>query len=213
MSNKTEKEAKGWCFFFDWVENLKNLTGDEFKAVVLEINNYAKTKQKPSVQGAIGAVISIIVSQMERKENISVKRANAGRKGANVTNSFASAKVDKHSAKVGYNNNNNNNNTNNNNNNNTLENQFDELWSIYPKKKSKAYAKKVYYKLAPSRELHEKMLAAVKSQKQDKQWQDAQYIPELSTWLNREKWNDEPTTQNKYCVNEEQDTTIFDLKF
>lgn len=73
---------------------------------------------------------------------------------------------------------------------------FAEFWKEYPKKANKQGALKCYIKINPSRELHESIIASLKAQKHSKQWQDVQYIPYASTWLNREQWNDEQDVPN-----------------
>lgn len=220
---------KAFPFFYDWCEEMRELDGNTFKKFVLSLSEYHKTQNKTILdefKGLERVCLSNMINQLERIE----QKRIAGRKGGkrtveNKSGAFSVLEADlKHSSSTNTNTNTNtdtNTNTNTNNSINPslsplkkgeakkrkdgksealLEEQFNELWSIYPKKKSKVYAKQVYYKLVPSQELHKTMLEAVKRQKLDKQWQDEQFIPELSTWLNREKWNDEPTTQNKYCA-------------
>ena len=70
---------------------------------------------------------------------------------------------------------------------------FERFWIAYPKKKSKAQAKKVWEKLKPSSDLVSTILSAVDKQKRSKDWQKegGKYIPYPATWLNAGAWEDE----------------------
>lgn len=68
---------------------------------------------------------------------------------------------------------------------------FDTFWSLYPKKVAKSTAEKSFKKLKVNDELIIKILNSLEIQKQSKQWQDRQYIPNPSTWLNQKRWEDE----------------------
>ena len=72
--------------------------------------------------------------------------------------------------------------------------RFELLWQAYPRKEAKPAAKKAFRKLKPSQELTERMIRAVELWKRSDQWQrdNGQYIPYPATWLNNERWNDEP---------------------
>lgn len=78
---------------------------------------------------------------------------------------------------------------------------FHAFWSAYPKKVGKAYAEKVFGKINPDTGLLETMLKAIDKAKQCTQWQEdgGKYIPNPSTWLNQERWEDElsPTKATK----------------
>ena len=83
-----------------------------------------------------------------------------------------------------------------------IDKQFDEFWSLYPKKVEKKKAKAVFEKLDPDEELLKKMLDAIKKQKESDQWQRG-FVPNPTTWLNGERWNDDlpkaPQTSKKYA--------------
>lgn len=74
--------------------------------------------------------------------------------------------------------------------------QFAEFWQIYPKKKSKKDALKIWNKIQPNDELFRKIMSALETQKR-LEWKkmidskDMKYIPLPTTWLNRESWEDE----------------------
>ena len=63
---------------------------------------------------------------------------------------------------------------------------FDEFWTQYPKKVAKAPARKSYEK-ALTKVTHEDIMEGLA-----KYNPDPQYICNPATWLNQERWNDEP---------------------
>ena len=71
---------------------------------------------------------------------------------------------------------------------------FDRLWKAYPRKVAKGAARKAFLKLRPTPELCDRMLTAIEWQRQTPQWlaDDGQFIPHLATWLNQERYDDEP---------------------
>lgn len=67
------------------------------------------------------------------------------------------------------------------------------FWNSYPKKVGKGEITK-WFKVNPTTEEEfDKMLAAIKKQKQSKQWQDekGRFIPKAINWLNSQGWLDE----------------------
>lgn len=72
--------------------------------------------------------------------------------------------------------------------------RFDEFWERYPKKQGKGAAEKSWAKIKPTRELHERIMAAVQDNiDHNLNWKrdNGQYIPNPSTWLNQRRWEDE----------------------
>ncbi len=71
---------------------------------------------------------------------------------------------------------------------------FESFWKEYPRKIGKGAAHKIWTKLKPSQKLVAQIMKAVEDQKQCDQWQrdSGQYIPHPSTWLNQQRWDDEP---------------------
>jgi hypothetical protein len=70
--------------------------------------------------------------------------------------------------------------------------KFDDFWKLYPKKAKKPEAKaaweKICKKKSNERPTFEMIEKAILNQKTSKQWQDKQFIPMPSTWLNGSKW-------------------------
>lgn len=73
----------------------------------------------------------------------------------------------------------------------TAESRFPDFWKVYPKKKDKIGAEKIWDrdKLDP---LADKIIADVQLRPTaDPDWKDPQFIPYPSTYLNRKRWTDE----------------------
>ena len=67
---------------------------------------------------------------------------------------------------------------------------FEVFWTAYPRKVGKGAARKVWAKLQPSDALVTQMLETLAWQRAT--WTDPRYIPHPTTWLNQERWTDEP---------------------
>jgi hypothetical protein len=66
---------------------------------------------------------------------------------------------------------------------------FATFWESYPVKKGKPQAGKAWGKLSPSDQ--QAALDSVARHRVTRQWQDPQYIPHASTFLNQARWTDE----------------------
>ncbi len=66
---------------------------------------------------------------------------------------------------------------------------FDQLWSAFPRKTAKVVARRAFKKASKKTTLAD-MLDALEVHKHTEQWQRG-VIPHLSTWLNQERWADE----------------------
>lgn len=67
---------------------------------------------------------------------------------------------------------------------------FQVFWSAYPKKVGKPAAEKAFARLKTDQAMLDLMLEAIAIQKRSRQWQDTQYIPHPTTWLNQRRWED-----------------------
>lgn len=76
----------------------------------------------------------------------------------------------------------------------SVSDSFEQFWSLYPKKKDRQEALKSFRKLAPSKELFDRILQALHEQIAWPEWarDDGKYIPYASRWLNRKRWEDAP---------------------
>lgn len=70
---------------------------------------------------------------------------------------------------------------------------FDAFWQAYPKKAGKGAARKVFERIKPDAQLQRTMLAAVAKQSTWAQWtkDGGQFIPNPTTWLSQQRWEDE----------------------
>ena len=71
--------------------------------------------------------------------------------------------------------------------------RFAEFWKVYPKKRSKGSAEKAWKKIKPDKELHERILSAVRDNiARNHSWQkdNGQFIPYPASWLNAKGWED-----------------------
>lgn len=73
----------------------------------------------------------------------------------------------------------------------TREEQFNDWWSVYPKKVGKGAARKSFFKLPAS--VIPLLIPATEKQKNSQQWKKdgGIYIPNPATWLNQGRWEDE----------------------
>lgn len=69
--------------------------------------------------------------------------------------------------------------------------RFEIFWEHYPRKVAKQKALKSFKKISPDDKLFQKMLNAVEEYKNTKQWQNKEFIPHPTTWLNQCRWEDE----------------------
>ena len=70
--------------------------------------------------------------------------------------------------------------------------RFEKFWEAYPKHKSKQAAIRAWDALRADDATLRNMALGLMRDLQDPQWQDAQFIPHASTWLNQRRWEDEP---------------------
>lgn len=66
--------------------------------------------------------------------------------------------------------------------------EFERFWTAYPKHENKKTARKAFQKVKVPLET---LLSALEKHKRRSQWQQVKFIPQASTWLNQERWNDE----------------------
>jgi len=69
--------------------------------------------------------------------------------------------------------------------------EFLSFWESYPKRKDKAKAYQSWLKIDVSNGMLKTILDAIEIQKKCDQWQNPQYIPMPTTWLNNSRWEDE----------------------
>lgn len=77
------------------------------------------------------------------------------------------------------------------------ESQFEQFWSVWPKRVGKEAAKKAWAKIKITDDLLITIIKAVNTQKAT--WTDLQFVKNPATWLNGKCWEDEilPASQNQ----------------
>ena len=72
---------------------------------------------------------------------------------------------------------------------------FDKFWKIYPKHPDKGKALSAWNKLCSKKERPTwvELKKAILSQKETSRWQEKKYIPHPTTWLNQNRWLDDPS--------------------
>lgn len=80
-------------------------------------------------------------------------------------------------------------------NHNLINDAFEDFWQAYPKKVGKGDARKSWQKIKPCDQLQQRMAMSLESQKQSVQWlkDGGKFIPNPSTWLNQQRWEDDLT--------------------
>lgn len=68
---------------------------------------------------------------------------------------------------------------------------FEAFWEQYPRHTAKAAAFKQWHRLEPAKELQETILHDIAVRLGRGEWQEEQYIPHASTYLNGRRWEDE----------------------
>ena len=70
---------------------------------------------------------------------------------------------------------------------------FETIWSAYPKHKSKGAAFKAYQKAKKAGILPDDLLERIQTEAQCADWtkDNGQYVPHMSTWLNQHGWEDD----------------------
>ena len=68
---------------------------------------------------------------------------------------------------------------------------FDEFWQAYPRKVGKGAARKAYSKALRLTD-HDTIMGALSDQRPAMEAKEPKFIPHPSTWLNQERWEDEP---------------------
>jgi hypothetical protein len=75
---------------------------------------------------------------------------------------------------------------------------FPDFWELYPRHTSKGQALTAWKNLCTSQSKRknkptwQQIIIAIKKQKKSERWQDSNFIPMASTWLNQYRWLDDP---------------------
>lgn len=196
---------KGFLFFHDWAHPLRQLTGDEFKALFFAMYDFqTEDTPPPKFDGTLGIISAFVFPQLERRKASSEGgkrgmherwKGNTPNKGVNkplnkgLNNIPITQDKDKDIDKdidididtpptpsEGE-----------------SDERFTVFWDMYPRKEGKQNARKAWDKLCPDEELLYRILDAIALQKESDQWMrdNGRYIPLPASWLNGKRWEDE----------------------
>ena len=82
----------------------------------------------------------------------------------------------------------------------TRHKDFEQFWSLYPKKVGRQYVEKIWAKLTMDADLFGKILSGLENYKRywEQENTEQRFIPNPSTWLNQKRWGDVlPETTDK----------------
>lgn len=83
-----------------------------------------------------------------------------------------------------------------------LDAEFEEFWRVCPRKVGKSHARKAYI-AARKKVSAAELLTAMKRHALEVRGRDPNYIPHPATWLNGERWADEPPRKSELRVERE----------
>ena len=200
-------KPKAFNFYLDYDENIEALSDAEVGQLTRALLKYARTGELPEMSPIVRVAFTPMRKQMDVEfahyEEKAQALSEAGKRGAKKRWQMASDDMcqnrvvtikdnhpitsDSHPTE----------NKNENDNKDKKREQkasvlmFERFWNVYPKRVAKQTALKSFLKLKVTEELLQQMITALEQQIKSEQWQDARYIPNPSTWLNQERWNDE----------------------
>lgn len=178
-------KPKSFNVYLDYIENIEALTDEEAGQLFRALLVYTNTDEVPEMSSIVKVAFTPMRKQIDVEfEHYRMKSEANSENARKRWQKVAEGKDAKRCEEMRSH-------QNNNKNKNENIDFFNEFWSAYPKKVGKQVALKSFSKLRVGRELLDKMLEAIRKQMRSEQWQDSQYIPNPSTWLNQERWNDE----------------------
>lgn len=87
---------------------------------------------------------------------------------------------------------------------------FDDFWQIYPKKADKGKALSAWNKICTRKNIEpptfEEIKTAIEQQIKTDRWKDKMYIPHPTTWLNQQRWLDDPKEMKSFDYKSEPKT-------
>lgn len=89
---------------------------------------------------------------------------------------------------------------------------FEEFWARYPRKVGKGAARRAYDK-AMVKARHDDVMFALSEQIPALEAKEQQFRPHASTWLNGERWDDEPEQPSDYTGSRHADATARGIAF
>jgi hypothetical protein len=93
----------------------------------------------------------------------------------------------------------------------TMDFDFNEFWSLYPRQQGRGKAKEAFIKAVTEFGL-EPVMDGVHRYANDPNLPDPQFVPLPATWLNQERWADGPLPLNRKLTNSERNIQNFRAK-
>lgn len=207
-----------WCFYHAYGRKVEKLSDQELGRLVRALTRYSETGETQELTGRESIAFDFIADDIDRaKERYAAQCAqnqNNGSKGGRPKKPTETEKTEpvfekptetektqekektktKTKTKREIDN--------------SLSLKFERFWAAYPRHDNKAQAEKAFNKLNPDDNLLATMLSAIEKQKRSSQWQNKQYIPQGSTWLNNRRWEDE---SDAVCGTDERVSEAFDF--
>jgi hypothetical protein len=196
-------ERKALMLYHSHIENLEDLPDDLRGILVLALLRYSKTGEIATLQPELRYVFNFMRAEVDRDkekyEKTCAGRSESGKRGGRQkkANAFdekqseakkanADAKADAEEEipplpPTGGNPPD------------LMQRRFNALWDAYPKKVGKGAALTALKKRKPNEQLFKQIMEAVSTAKKNAWFMrdKGQYIPNLSTWLNQTRWEDE----------------------
>ena len=88
--------------------------------------------------------------------------------------------------------------------------KFNLFWALYPRHDNKQKTIKWFEKNNPNDKLFKIMLDKIEQFKRTEQWQNKQFIPMPTTWLNGKRWEDEIISENTVSSNQNNQEDIYE---
>ena len=168
---------EGFVFYRSFAEALADLDDQTFRKVMDAIMWYALDGKEPELAGIPSAIFKLVKPQIDANQ----RRYENGRKGGRPKKGEGTSepvkstpkKAVKTAQKA-----------------NPAEAWFEEFWKAYPRKVAKPTARAKFLTKCKDEETFNKIMLGLGIAK--KGWTDPQYIPHPTTWLNQERWTDDP---------------------
>lgn len=188
--------------YLDFDERTDELSDNEKGRLLLAMYRYAKTGQKPVLNGNERFLFSAFKGDIDRDiaaYNTKVANGNMGGRPSNEKPKETENNLTKPNETEDNLNLKNKNKKKNEDIRVSKETQnahakaFETFWAAYPRHTGKQNAQKAFDKLKPNDDLLEIMLSSINAWKLSDQWtkDGGQYIPHPATWLNGRRWEDE----------------------
>lgn len=175
----------GFVFYRSFAEALTDIDDKTFRQVMDAVMWYALDDREPELTGIPNAIFKLIKPQIDAN----TRRYENGKKGGRPKKTEEIYGTVKQTPKKGIKTAQKANH---------VDGWFEEFWKAYPRKVAKPTARQKFITKCRNEETFRAIMAGLELHK--KTWNDPQYIPHPSTWLNQERWNDAPTNTSSGVI-------------